>query len=332
MKTRYIAIMLLAMLAGMSVKAQYSDQYYHRIGDIVQWRNPICYYQWWDAESFFYNRVMFHINISSIDQVFRGIRLCRYYTPDTLKVVGLCVMGGNFSIPTDSTEYLYLYDANGDSFVMKARIPWRQFQLDSCRYLWLRQHDVVYSGNSWGFTIEDLSQCIITDSCCTSCTYQWIPPMFEYYFDTGVFVADSFYVGASSFSAATGNYPQYWSVSRAFSSWSDNPYGTSCEDPRITNGESPDCWPPRFLYRMWLSDLSRVGMEGTGRIPVDSSYHTGGHDRSGVELLPAGGECAGIAGGGQLPDTDVGRLRELLVGDGTIRSDPAGRRDAVARD
>ena len=254
--------MLLAMLAGMSVKAQYSDQYYHRIGDIVQWRNPICYYQWWDAESFFYNRVMFHINISSIDQVFRGIRLCRYYTPDTLKVVGLCVMGGNFSIPTDSTEYLYLYDANGDSFVMKARIPWRQFQLDSCRYLWLRQHDVVYSGNSWGFTIEDLSQCIITDSCCTSCTYQWIPPMFEYYFDTGVFVADSFYVGASSFSAATGNYPQYWSVSRAFSSWSDNPYGTSCEDPRITNGESPDCWPPRFLYRMWLSDSLAYSFNG----------------------------------------------------------------------
>ena len=121
MKTRYLAILLLAMLAGMSVKAQYSDQYYHRIGDTVMWRNPICYYQWWDAESFFNNRLLFHLEYAGAKGLFNGVQLCRYYTTDTLKVIGLCMTGYNlYGGACDSIEYLYLYDADSSDFVLKA--------------------------------------------------------------------------------------------------------------------------------------------------------------------------------------------------------------------
>ena len=66
MKKEYIFLLLLALTAGLSARAQYADQYYHRIGDVVEWRNPICYYQWWDAEYNYNNRLMFHLYYSEL--------------------------------------------------------------------------------------------------------------------------------------------------------------------------------------------------------------------------------------------------------------------------
>ena len=36
MKTKGVVFLLVAMLVGMDAKAQYDDQYYHRIGDTVE--------------------------------------------------------------------------------------------------------------------------------------------------------------------------------------------------------------------------------------------------------------------------------------------------------
>ena len=256
------------MLSSMSVKAQYSDQYYHRIGDTLMWRNPICYYQWWDAESFFNNRLLFHLEYAGAKGLFNGVQLCRYYTTDTLKVIGLCMMGYNlYGRACDSIEYLYLYDADSSDFVLKAQVPWRETRLDSCRYLHLIQHikrgsgyNYVDTAQCWGVT-ADLNE----DSCCVTCSHQNIYPMFEYYFDTDVYVTDSFYVGGSSFSTYGGInniFPAYYAIARGHDGIYCNPYGTSCEDPSITNGESPDCWPPRFLYRMWLADSLAYSFNG----------------------------------------------------------------------
>ena len=267
MKKEYIFLLLLALTAGLSARAQYADQYYHRIGDVVEWRNPICYYQWWDAEYNYNNRLMFHLYYSELTSLFNGIRLCRYYTPDTLKVIGLCMMGHTLlGRACDSMEYLYLYDADGTDFVLKAQVPWREPRLDSCRYLYLKQH--VRGGSGWDYV--DTSQCygvtalLSGDSCCVTCSHQHIYNMYEYYFDTGVYVTDSFYVGGSSFSFYSSPntiYPLYMVVGVQDGVFG-NPHGKSCKEPGINNGQAPDCWPPRMKYRMWLADTLVYRLNG----------------------------------------------------------------------
>lgn len=256
MKTKHILFLLLAITSCTYSKAQYSNQYYHRIGDTVEWRNPICYYQWWDAEQFYNDRLMFHIGPSEYSQMFNGIRLCKYFSPDTMKVIGLCVMGWvGGSYPTYAQEYLYLYDATNTDFVLKAIVPWRQFHQDSCRYLQVLQHD----NNSipGGQIVGDVMPCIDPairrlDSCCSSCTYRNVYQMYEYYFDTAVYVTDSFYVGGSSFSLSGGAYGSYMGVGRhdAMTAFG-TPHGKSCKEQGVTNGESFDCNPQGMTYRMW---------------------------------------------------------------------------------
>lgn len=254
------------MLVGTVVKAQYSSQYYHRIGDTVEWRNPICYYQWWDAELFYNNRMKFIVDNSWLSTTMGGIRLCQYYTPDTMKIVGLCAMGfiyhnrldpSHSHIITDSTEYLYLYDADSTDFVLKAQVPFRRFPPDSCRYLeWLQRGRDHYNGYH---TFVDTAQCyglIDRDSCCISCSYRMIFPMYEFYFDSTVYVTDSFYVGGSTFgNLVTGEstFPIYLAVTKENFMPSAEPWGKSCLDPGIPAAQAPDCWPQTFLYKIWRS-------------------------------------------------------------------------------
>lgn len=256
MKTKGVVFLLVAMLVGMDAKAQYADQYYHRIGDTVEWRNPICLYQWWDAEYFYYSRMKFQTIYFTMGTMLNGKMLCRYYTPDTIRIVGLCMMGNTlFNRATDSTEYLYLYDATDSDFEMKAQVPWQKLQQDSCRYLHLIQHH----DNAAGLPVVDTAQCYsYNDSCCITCSFQLTYPMYEFYFDTAFYVTDSFYVGGSTFSYYAGNnhyYPLYSGVGlHGGTSFMTNPWGKSCKEPGINNGESFDCWPPRMMYRLWLAD------------------------------------------------------------------------------
>ena len=253
MKTIKIVFFLFAMTAGMSARAQYSDQYYHRIGDTVDWRNPICLYQWWDAEQFYNDRWRFQVYESDLRQ-WSGIRLCRYYTPDTMKIIGLCVMNVPNWRQTDSLEYLYLYDAKESGYDLKAQLPWRRFPQDSCRFLRLLMHTRGGSGLSY----VDTAQCYdynSRDSCCITCSYRRIYPMYEYYFDTAVYVTDSFYVGGSSFSngfVPNATIPEYFAVGVGRAAvFAVNLTGLSCMEPGIPAAQSPDCWPPKFLYRVW---------------------------------------------------------------------------------
>ena len=46
------SIMLLAVTAmAWEAQAQYSDLYYHRVGDTIMYDSPIYYHNWWGFEN-----------------------------------------------------------------------------------------------------------------------------------------------------------------------------------------------------------------------------------------------------------------------------------------
>ena len=53
MKNRRLCLTVIAVMLTVGVQAQYSDLYYHRVGDTIEWRSPIGYYSWWEFEYFY---------------------------------------------------------------------------------------------------------------------------------------------------------------------------------------------------------------------------------------------------------------------------------------
>ena len=190
MKNIYILMSVVVLSAGL--RAQYSDYYYHRVGDTVEWKAPNGYYSWWELEHYYENNMMFTwigmcIGTLCVDS---AIVLQRYYTPTPLKIIGVaghCWYPQNLGQGDSSyRDYFLIYDAEPDSFPLKAQVRWNP--QDPCRYLHFKYHGFIST-----------YQTSNGDTCCAYNPYERYLPLYEYYFDTAVYVTDSFYVGGTHY-------------------------------------------------------------------------------------------------------------------------------------
>lgn len=194
-----IAFTIALTLTTLMAQAQYSDLYYHRSGDTIDdW--PTYYHNWWDWDIVRQEgHTVFHGSSLGV----RGeVLLDKFYTPVPLKVVGIAssflFLGGD-SVPV-MPEFFYLYDAVPSGVNMMARAEW--VGKDSERTL------VLNGNNAQG------------DSCCSINPWTTTCPIYERYFDTAVWVTDSFYVGYTTHATAEPGYyvqcktigfnPIYW--------------------------------------------------------------------------------------------------------------------------
>lgn len=190
-----IFILLVAMLVAMGMRAQYSDMYYHRVGDTIEWRAPNGYYSWWEFEYFYQNNMPItagNIGDWAVYDIFdSAIMLQRFFTPVPLKIIGVAgapsVNPGNYLYnqvcdTTGYQDYFYVYDATPTGLVRVAEAPWNMF--DPYRVLHIRNH---YHGG------QNANQ----DTCCRYDPTEEFYKIYEYYFDTAIYVTDSFYVGGS---------------------------------------------------------------------------------------------------------------------------------------
>lgn len=232
MKTRaFLIVVLLSVLPRVGVQAQYSDYYYHRVGDTIEWKSEIGYYDWWEFEQWYQLNLGLGIQnwVPTISTSGGGtaplfgfdsaVMLQRFYTPVPLKIIGMATSSvrghGSFSprgyspdrLDTDSfKQYLYIYNATPDSFPLVASVEWSP--LDPCRYLYVKGHTSRSAQSP-------------PDTCCFDFPAGWILPLYEYYFDTAIYVVDSFYVGGSDFSAYDAQETDplstvYWAASPLF--------------------------------------------------------------------------------------------------------------------
>ena len=96
---RIMVFVQLALAVTVAAKAQYSDYYYHRIGDTIEWKSEIGYYSWWEWKTFYENNL--GLNISYTGPYEHGcmglpqfrcladssILLQRFYTPVPLRIM-----------------------------------------------------------------------------------------------------------------------------------------------------------------------------------------------------------------------------------------------------
>lgn len=200
MKKILVAVLFtMALTIPIGVRGQYADWYYHRVGDTVDWDTHIGYYSWWEWEYYYENNLIVLPTIYEKDYYLyeeatfdSAIALQYFYTPVPLKVIGIagtCFrgMGYTYMHNPDTNgieEYLYIYDAGpGDNFTQVSATRWNPF--DPKRYIRIPYQ---YCGPG-----PD------TDSCCHFFPREEIIPISEYYFDTAIWITDSFYVGGSLF-------------------------------------------------------------------------------------------------------------------------------------
>ena len=228
-KSRFLSVcVFLAMSAG-TVQGQYSSYYYHRVGDTVFQDSPIYYHQWWNfgtenEQGFPVGSERLNVghnnNIDSVMQYF--------YTPDTLKVLGLAMLRPIFFNATtvdpnawpynDSTpvqESIFLYEATPSQLVKLGEVPWN-LRRDPHRTIavtsfaptaWLHPGVVI------PYTEKD-------NPCCAANKNTIYREMYEYYFDSAVFVHDSFYVGGTNLSDYYYNGQYYNAI--AYMTFSNN--------------------------------------------------------------------------------------------------------------
>ena len=199
MKTKSITIIVLALCIPVCLHAQYYNDYYHRIGDTVQWKSPTGYYLWWDFQHHYEHNIKQPTpGWGTGYKAGKALSANYFFTTDTLKVIGLAAIYSS-NVPAEQ-EYFYLFDAQADSMVMKYKIPKLPGVDSNRRYVHVMgycegpmcaSHNPLCSPN-------DVSN--MADSCCGDCEWTWFLPLYEHYFDSAVYVTDSFYVGFSCFS------------------------------------------------------------------------------------------------------------------------------------
>lgn len=182
-------LLLSAMATGVPVRAQYSDLYYHRVGDTIEMRSPIGYYTWWKWEYYLANQRL----VGCVTAEGRGERMLRFYTPVPLTIVGIAGIPGsvpvepemfNQELEMNYHEYFRIYEATPSGHPLVAQAKWNLD--DPHRYLHLRGHGHQGEGDPCGaFT------------CCCERPWERVLPLYEYYFDTPFYVTDSFYVGGT---------------------------------------------------------------------------------------------------------------------------------------
>ena len=243
---KIVVLVLLLTAVVVGARAQYSDYYYHRVGDTIEWKSEIGYYSWWEWQTYYENMLPMHpvrdaiiygIPITSFYLVHdSSIFLQRYYTPVPLKIIGIAGAAfrgyldyerGRLVHGQDSIqEYFLIYDAIGDSFPLVAQVPWNS--IDTMRTLHLYTRPTA-----------------LADTCCTSSSREDYFPLKEYYLDSAIYVMDSFYVGGSIF----GNNPNTSDKTSYMGGWASG----VCSDVIPCNYELQDthrCMPIGISYKV----------------------------------------------------------------------------------
>ena len=194
-------IVVFSLMAAFTLRAQYSDLYYHRIGDTIVQRPDNAYLEWWELDNGHDLNSLFTV-FSSFDS---GVVALRYMTTDTLKIIGLA--GAPFTKRvSDAThpdpptpEYFVLYgsDSTGQPVVLR-KTEWKIS--DPHRYL-----SIVTSGSGAGASGGYINR----DTCCSYNPWGKIYDLYEYYFDSAVYVTDSFYVGGTNHKVLDMNAPDF---------------------------------------------------------------------------------------------------------------------------
>ena len=175
-------IILLALLTLAAIAAHAQGEYYHQVGDTVRGKCPIYHYQnnWWSIldEST-------HAD-SIITTAFRASGYMKHTTNTPLRVIGVASTVARMYTQTDSpyedfdasidgAMYYVLLDATDSGLVEKARVCWTDdYMTHPKRYMELP---------------------IMTGLCSSLEDHTAIVSLREYYFDSVITVADSFYLG-----------------------------------------------------------------------------------------------------------------------------------------
>ena len=248
--------MLLATVTT-RVQAQYSDLYYHRVGDTIEWRSEIGYYTWWGWQELYENQLPAsayfnnapHAWSGDLTQVSdSGILLERFYTPTPLKIIGIAGVATRgyrenvgygqpmrWVMDTDTTsrkDYFLIYDAIGDSFPLVAQTEWTPTDTMRTLHIKLRQYPRTTNYD--------------TTCCGGGLLMEYYLPLKEYYFDNPVYVEDSFYVGGTYF----GGINNYTSPDTYYAGSSFGLFHRLCDEnfqqelhdvvyPSLTNGCIP---------------------------------------------------------------------------------------------
>ncbi len=123
MKTKRIVALAILLSSAIGAQAQYSDGYYHHMGDTVYTRSEIGYYAWWDFDSLVSMRAQFWYSNGTL--YWRPLIITPYFTPAPLQVVGIagCFYDASW-LGASLPEYVYLFDngANGPVFLDSVQI------------------------------------------------------------------------------------------------------------------------------------------------------------------------------------------------------------------
>lgn len=193
----FIAFSLIVLTAGKSVRAQYSQYYYHLEGDTIEWRSEIGYYDWWEFEPFYED----NLTVTLFKYPYPGPAgmgdstaiLQRFYTPAPLKIIGIAGAAlrgrGNIAwidslfVPDTNMfqEYYLIYDSDSTGMTLKAQVPWSPFEYKRTLHIMVHRSGIGI------------------DSCCFYNPREFFLPIHEYYFDSAFYVSDTFYVGGTFF-------------------------------------------------------------------------------------------------------------------------------------
>lgn len=181
MKTKAL-MMMFAVLAGTSAMAQYYNDYYHRTGDTIEYKSEIGYYKWWEMKEMVDNN---HDLSLTYLQGLSPATATNFFTPSPLKILGIagCMQSqwcGNIVDSTSAPEYFYLFTNNAGRPVFRKRIQWSLTA--PSRYLKVVEGSPYSHGQ---------------DTCCIFERNMGYTELREFYFDTAVFVSDTFYIGWS---------------------------------------------------------------------------------------------------------------------------------------
>ena len=193
MKTKFIILAaLLAVAVG--TQAQYGSEYYHRTNDTVYNKSEIGFYNWWDFDYMLSLRLRTYITQpTQVGGWNTAVTAIPYSTTTPLNIVGIagCFWYTPYpNSPNPLPEYLYLFDAGveGPVYMDRSEIHFSDSTPHRCLNVTSN-----YQGNTGN-----------NDSCCYYDPRENYLDLYECYFDSGISVVDSFYIGWSS-----NNYSQY---------------------------------------------------------------------------------------------------------------------------
>ncbi|MBP3763194.1 MAG: T9SS type A sorting domain-containing protein [Bacteroidales bacterium] len=198
----HVFLFLAVLFVSGAARGQYSQAYYHRTGDTIQFDSPIYFHNWWGYEAGYQQRRQYYLGVPWAHYLHApafGRKILSYcFTATPIKVIGLAAITPGFGwdrIRTyDSTfrqEYFYLYDADAAALRELAAVPW--LVNDSARHIRVRGYDNRFTGSLPLEAIQKLDN----TTCCGVTDWDITMPIHEYYFDSAITIQDSFYVGCS---------------------------------------------------------------------------------------------------------------------------------------